>query len=349
MFKNISIQQVILLLTASLTGVIVLILLVFMTLGYLFVSSGLVWLIFITCLLLVNYIISKIIIENFVFRRIILIYKMIHTSQRTVREMKEDKLIHKSILSVKNDVVKWVEEKQLQIDQLTENEVYRRSLLGDISHELKTPIFSIQGYLFTLLDGGINDESINMKYLRRATANLNRLEKIVRNLETVHDFEMHKIELRKTPFDLKELIDEVIEDHMIMSDKHNVKLALKVGASKSYTVLADKERIRQVLNNLIANAIKYGIKDGLTTIGSYDMAEYVLVEVSDDGIGIEEEHLKYLFDQFYRVDKSRDRESGGSGLGLAIVKQILDAHDETISVRSTVGEGSTFAFTLKKR
>jgi len=272
---------------------------------------------------------------------------MINKSKKSLRT-DPDYTVNKSIDTVTDDVVEWANKKDTEIAQLNEMESYRRNFLGNISHELKTPIFSMQGYLHTLLEGGIHDERINVKYLQRAAANLERLESIVDDLEMINRLESGKIELSITSFDLKSLVKEVIKDMQFLTAEKDIKIKFKSGASNSYMIDADQEQIRQVINNLIVNSIKYGKEGGVTKIAFYDVDEGILIEVSDNGIGIKTEHLNHLFDRFYRVDAGRGRKAGGSGLGLAIVKHIVEAHNQTITARSTEGVGSTFGFTVKK-
>ncbi len=187
-----------------------------------------------------------------------------------------------------------------------------------------------------------------MKYLQKAASNAERLQNIVDDLEVISHLETGSIALDITEFDIRDLAKDVISDVQFQAAAKNITVELKDGADKTFNVRADRDNITQVLNNLVINSIKYGKTNGKTKIGFYDMDKFVLIEVSDNGIGIEEKHLKHLFDRFYRVDKSRSRTMGGSGLGLAIVKHILEAHNQTINVRSTLGQGSTFGFTLAK-
>jgi two-component system phosphate regulon sensor histidine kinase PhoR len=227
-------------------------------------------------------------------------------------------------------------------------EAYRRDFIGNVSHELKTPIFNIQGYLYTLLDGGLDDEKIRLAYLEKAADNVDRLEQIVEDLTTIAKLEEGALQLKWEKFNVAELAQEVLEDLSMMAAEHGVRLGLKEEQAKTFSVKADRERIRQVLTNLVTNSIKYGQSNGRTLIGFYDLETDILVEVSDDGRGIAPEHLPRLFERFYRVDYGRSRDAGGTGLGLSIVKHILEAHHQTIHVRSTVGVGSTFGFTLEK-
>ena len=194
----------------------------------------------------------------------------------------------------------------------------------------------------------LHDENINVKYLKRSAKNVERLITIVDDLETISRLESGQLVLDLQKFDIKELVSEVFETHEFLARKRNIALIFKEGANQSFMVKADREYIRQVLDNLVVNSLKYGKDNGLTKVSFYDMEKFILVEISDNGLGMEEKHLKHVFDRFYRVDKSRSREVGGSGLGLSIVKHIIEAHNQTINVRSSPGLGSTFGFTLEK-
>jgi two-component system, OmpR family, phosphate regulon sensor histidine kinase PhoR len=249
---------------------------------------------------------------------------------------------------VNRDVVNWAVKSRQEIDQLKNQEEYRKEFIGNVSHELKTPIFNIQGYILTLLEGGLEDEKINRDYLMRAERSVERMINIVEDLDTVTRLESRQLIMEFIRFDINEVAKEVAEMNDITAGSKNIQIKIKNRTDRPVLVYADKDRIRQVMNNLVVNSIKYGRQGGLTEIRWYDMEENILVEVSDNGIGIPSEHLPRLFERFYRVDKSRSRESGGSGLGLSIVKHILEAHNQTINVRSTKGAGSTFSFTLEK-
>lgn len=294
-----------------------------------------------------SYLIVRYLLEEYIFRKIKLIYKIIHDSKLTKNTTKVD-INATSIEEVNDEVVRWAENTEKEIASLKLLEQYRKDFVGNISHELKTPIFSIQGYLHTLLDGGLHDDAINTKYLKRATKNAERLQNIVEDLEIISNLESGKLILDIRKFDIKALVQEVILDLEVFAQEKGIHIVFKDGASQSFNVLADREKIRQVLNNLIVNSIKYGKENGTTKISFYDIDKNVLVEISDNGFGIKESHIKHLFDRFYRVDSSRSRAEGGSGLGLSIVKHIMEAHNQTINVRSTYKVGSTFGFTLRK-
>lgn len=288
-------------------------------------------------------------VKRFIYRRIKLIYKNIHRFKLSKQDKFTPDDINGNIIEeVEREVSEWVEGQERELQDLKKLEVYRRNFMGNISHELKTPIFNIQGYIHTLLDGGLYDENINLKYLNRAARNSDRLQVIIEDLDAISKLESGELVLELQNFDIKELVTEVFEELEIMASENDINLMFKDGADRTFVVDADRENIRQVLVNLITNSLKYGKKEGHTKVSFYDMDKYVLIEVSDNGIGIAPEHLDHLFDRFYRVDTSRSRALGGSGLGLSIVKHIIEAHQQTINVRSTRELGSTFGFTLAK-
>lgn len=350
-FKNITVRQIALLLTGFLSFLFILAFNMLIFLDDIFGHRVINILIVAGTALLACFFLVRYVLERFVFRKIKLIYKIINESKRNPNmDNKVFNIDEFSIESVNEEVAEWAKKKESEIAYLTDLEDYRRSYLGNISHELKTPIFSIQGYLHTLKEGGLYDETVNMKYLDRALSNLDRLEDIVMDLETINKLESGAEELSIETFDIKELALDTMKDLEVMADQKNISFKLKEGATKSFNVKADREKIRQVFTNLFSNSIKYGSEQGgLTKVGFYDMADKVLIEVSDNGVGIDGDHIKHLFDRFYRVDKSGSRHRGGAGLGLAIVKHIIEAHQQNINVRSTPGIGSTFGFTLKKK
>ncbi|HLP95348.1 MAG TPA: ATP-binding protein [Saprospiraceae bacterium] len=288
-------------------------------------------------------------VRYFIFRRIKLIYKIIHR-QKLPSEFRAGNLdMTKNVLDdVEREVGEWAAKQESELEELERLATYRRRFIGDVSHELKTPIFNVQGFIHTLLDGALYDSNVNLQYLQRAAKNIERLQMIVEDLETINKLEAGQMILDLQEFDLHDLTDEVYADLEMRAHERNIRLTYKEGANQRFRIRADKESIRQVLMNLVHNSIKYGKEGGLTKISFYDMETYVLVEISDNGIGITPEHLSHVFDRFYRVDKHRSREAGGTGLGLSIVKHIIEAHKQTINVRSSVGQGSTFGFTLEK-
>ncbi len=299
----------------------------------------------------VSFIVYKYILDKFIYEKIRLIYKTIHQLKAPRREQKTAILSKTDIIEQTNiEVVEWAEKKTREIDDLKKLEAYRREFLGNVSHELKTPIFNIQGYVLTLLDGGMEDPAINRKYLERTEKSVDRMISIIEDLEAISKFEAGEMELKMERFDIVALCNEVVDLLEIKAEKKNIRLFLAQNYENPIYVSADRFRIQQVITNLVVNSIKYGTENGRTKISFFDMDENILVEVTDSGTGIPREELPRVFERFYRGDKSRTRKSGegGSGLGLAIVKHIIEAHNQTINVRSTLGIGSTFAFTLKK-
>ena len=289
-------------------------------------------------------------LEKYIYQKIRLIYKTIYNLKRqkgvTVEKREYE---YNTIESVNQEVLEWGEKKKLEIEQLKKNEAYRRDFLGNIYHELKTPIFNIQGYVLTLLDGGLEDPNINREYLMRTEKSINRMIAIVEDLETISNLETSQIEMRMTKFDIVELAREVFEFLEIKARKKKKEFYLAEKYDRPITVEADKKWIRQVLVNLLDNSIKYGAKkEGRTKVSFFDMDENILIEITDDGPGIAPEELPRVFERFYRTESARNMEKSGTGLGLAIVKHIIDAHDQTVNVRSRLGVGTTFGFTLKK-
>jgi two-component system phosphate regulon sensor histidine kinase PhoR len=288
-------------------------------------------------------------IEIFIYRKIKLVYKNIHSLKvRRLDPKPSDFDMSDPINEMEKEVRGWAEDESKEIEQLRTMERYRKEFLGNVSHELKTPIFNIQGYINTLLDGAIDDPEVTIRFLKKAAKSTDRIASLVEDLESISQLESGFLTMELEEFDINELIHDVFESLSMRAAEKNVRIDFKEGCDVPFMVEADKDRIRQVIINLLVNSIKYGKENGYTLVGLYDMDENILVEVTDNGIGIEEEHLPRLFERFYRVDKSRSRDAGGTGLGLAIVKHIIEAHNQTINVRSTKGIGTTFGFTLKK-
>ncbi|NJK97478.1 MAG: sensor histidine kinase [Bacteroidales bacterium] len=252
------------------------------------------------------------------------------------------------VSSVESDVSHWALGKSKEIDQLKQLEKYRREFLGNVSHELKTPIFNIQGYILTLLDGGLEDTSINRQYLERTEKSINRLISIVDDLESISGLEAGELKLNMEVFNIVTLVEDVYEMQEMLARRYNVKLLFGKGHEKVIKVFGDRKRIVEAINNLVVNAIKYSKPGGSITVLFTDIVDQVMIEIIDTGIGIAEKDLPRIFERFYRVDKSRSRDQGGTGLGLAIVKHIIEAHQQTIRVQSKHGEGSTFTLTLDK-
>jgi len=296
-----------------------------------------------------SYFIALAYIKKYIYRKVKLIYKTIHQHKVSPQEKNAPIDGASNVMEdVEREVNEWAQRQEDEIEKYKSWAEYRRKFVGDISHELKTPIFNIQGYLHSLLDGGLEDTSVNMSFLQKAIKNVERLHTIVEDLSAISRLESGELILEMQVFDIKALAEEVMEDLEFKAQNRNISLELKDGASQSFRVRADRESIRQVFTNLLHNSIKYGKPGGRTKVGFYDMDKYILVEVADNGIGIAAKHLPHVFDRFYRADKSRSRAQGGSGLGLSIVKHIVEAHKQTINVRSTQELGSTFGFTLEK-
>ena len=264
------------------------------------------------------------------------------------RALKKVALNEDILGNVNREVMDWQQNRSDEIEELKKLETFRKEFLGNVSHELKTPVFNIQGYILTLLDGGLNDPSINKDYLMRAEKSVDRMISIIADLEAISQFETGELELDMECFDIVMLVKDVFEAQKFKATSKGIMLSFRDGEEKPVSVYADKFRVRQVLTNLIVNSISYGKEYGETKIKFYDAGENIMIEMADNGIGISNEHLPRLFERFYRADKSRSRDQGGTGLGLAIVKHILEAHGQTITVMSTEGVGSVFSFTLKK-
>lgn len=286
---------------------------------------------------------------NFIEARLKPIFKIIRdVPVEEVKRAKEWHRINPLNFDVNTEVTKWATHKQDEIKRLKELERYRKEFVGNVSHELKTPIFNIQGYILTLVEGGIDDPRINLLYLKRTVKSIDRMISIVEDLESINKLESGELTLNKENFNLTRMVEDVFEiEHMIAKER-KIKLVLANKNDKSVMVYADKKRMMEVVSNLVINGIKYGKKDGSVTVSFYDLNDQVMVEVKDDGIGIDKEQLPRIFERFYRVDKHRSREQGGTGLGLAIVKHIIEAHEQTINVKSQVEFGTTFNFTLHK-
>lgn len=292
--------------------------------------------------------ISRYLIRRFLYSKIRMLYKTIHDTQFIDREF-VDKVKTIDILDeAEKEVREWSEGRGSLVMQLKRQEEYRKEFIGNVSHELKTPIFNIQGYILTLLDGGLEDENINRSYLERTEKSINRMIGIVKDLESISKLEYGELKLVPERFNIIESINELVETQEMRAQKHKIKIQFAQCNSVAKYVEADKKEIYQAMVNLVVNSIKYGKQGGETQIEVMDMDDKLLIEIRDNGIGIEKDNLPRIFERFYRVDKSRSRNMGGSGLGLAIVKHIIDAHKQNINVSSTYGEGTSFTFTLNK-
>lgn len=298
--------------------------------------------------LVTSYLVFYYLIERFVYSKIKLIYKLIHNLKlgKDLKDALGEYVSADPINDVEQEVKEWARDKKTEIDQLKEQEKFRREFLSNISHELKTPLFAIQGYIEVLQDGDIEDPDLSKRFLEKASNNVDRLASFIKDLDAISKLESGEIPVKYEKFDLVELINEVSDSLELKSKKYNITVHFKEKYKTPTWVNADREKIRQVLVNLLGNSFKYGKNPGNTYIKTFQLHDQILVEITDDGIGIEEKYLPRLFERFYRTDKSRSRDIGGSGLGLAIVKHIIEAHEQTITVRSTENIGSTFGFTL---
>ena len=294
-------------------------------------------------------IISLYIIKAYVAYKLKPIYSMVLSRHVHTTEI-VDELKDKHVENISEELTAWADDNDQEISRLKQSEAFRKQYLGNVSHELKTPIFNIQGYISTLLDGGLEDELINRKYLERAEKSIDRLINIVNDLDTINKLENDMNRIKMESFDIVALTKEIAEQLEMEAAKRNITISVKGADSlpSPFQVMADKHFTGQVLVNLIINSINYGKEGGSTRIRFRDMLDKILIEVEDTGVGISKEDMPRIFERFYRVDKGRSREQGGTGLGLAIVKHIIEGHGERISVRSELGKGRTFAFPLKK-
>ncbi|HEV3224652.1 MAG TPA: ATP-binding protein [Puia sp.] len=299
-----------------------------------------------------SYLLIQLTLEKFINRKIKLIYKFIHQTKATRKEEVYFKYIlpKKSIDEVREDVERWGNKQMEEIELLRKNEAFRKEFLQNLSHELKTPIFAIQGYVDTLLNGAMDDQNVRKRFLENTERNVERLVNLMNDLDEISKLERGELLLLKENFVIQDLIREVFESLSINMQEKKMRTGIKKGCEYPTLVFADKEKIRMVLLNLVENASKYGKQNGniIASVYSTD-GKHVLVEVTDDGIGIEEEHLQRIFERFYRTDSARSRDKGGTGLGLAICKHIIEAHGQPIHVRSTPDVGTSIGFTLESR
>ncbi len=285
-------------------------------------------------------------VEHFIYRRVKRIYDDISLLESSPMRSKP---VMTDMATLTRELEKFARDKKLEIETLKVQEEYRREFLGNVSHELKTPLFTVQGYLLTLLDGAMNDKSLRKKYLQRAEKGVERLIYIVQDLDMITKMEVGDLNLNYTRFNIVELIQNVFDLLEMKADSKSIILMFDMKYIKPIMVYADQDKIQQVVTNLVMNSIKYGREDGTTEISIEDLVNNkVIIRVKDNGEGIEQKHIPRLFERFYRVDKSGARTEGGSGLGLAIVKHIIEAHDEKIYIESNFGQGSEFSFTLEK-
>jgi two-component system phosphate regulon sensor histidine kinase PhoR len=298
---------------------------------------------------ILSYSISYYLIEEFVYRKIKLIYKFISQTKATKREefYAQELLPPKTIDEVGEEVERWAEERKVEIERLQNNEEFRREFLMNLAHELKTPIFSAQGYIETLIDGALQDPNVNQAFLQKAARGLDRLSDLVKDLDQISQIESNQVPISKQNFVIQDLIRDVYEEFSQKAAKKEIRLIIKKGCENDIYVHADRAKIKQVLVNLVENSINYGKVHGETNTGIYlvDVHE-VFIEVTDNGMGIQEDMVPRVFERFFRTDAARSRNEGGSGLGLAIVKHIIEAHNHTVTCRSTPDVGTSFGFFL---
>ena len=291
------------------------------------------------------YLIFYFLLKQFISTRLSQIYNSIQLSQNT--NLASNNSIDTLMDKAEIEVAKWKNDRNFEITRLKEQEQFRREFLGNLAHELKTPVFSIQGYIVTLLEGGLEDKKINRSFLERAEKATDRMASILDDLDQITKLEVDELKNEIRSFDIIEVIKETFESLEILAKSKDYKLKFAKEYSAIF-VMADRTKIGQVFSNLFANALAYGIEKGTCTITLTQIEEFIEIEVSDDGPGIDQEHHNRLFERFYRVEKSRNRHEGGSGLGLAIVKHIIESHGHTIYLKSEFGVGTTFYFNLKK-
>lgn len=298
---------------------------------------------------ILSYFIFSFTLKRFVYRKLKLIYKFIYEIKTTKTENEEQKRIisGKSIEEVSKDVGQWATKKKEEILNLQQNEIFRKEFLSNLSHELKTPVFAIQSYIETLLDGAIDDKKVNVQFLQKAAKNTDRLINLLKDISLISEIESSELKLSCQKFIIQDLAKDVFDELSLKAKNKGISFKIKKGCEEPIKVVADREKIYQVLANLFDNAIKYGKEDGTITVSFYNIDDKkALIEVSDDGLGIDKDHLSRVFERFYRTDKARSRKEGGTGLGLAIVKHIIEAHNQTINIRSKPNVGTTFGFTL---
>lgn len=282
-------------------------------------------------------------LEHFFFKKIQEIYKDISPTDFPSKSMLKDE----NMESFSQRLRSFALNRKIELDFLKDQESYRREFLGNVSHELKTPLFTIQGYVLTLLDGALKDKKLLEKYLKRTSKGVDRLIYIVKDLDLITKIESGTQTIESKPFNIIETIENVFELLEMEASKNTIKLVFDRAYPKPILVFADEERIQQVITNLVINSLKYGVSKGTTEISLEPLYDKkLLVRITDNGEGIDKEHMPRLFERFYRVDKTRSRDQGGSGLGLSIVKHIIEAHQEKIFVESELGVGSDFSFTL---
>ena len=285
-------------------------------------------------------------VERFIYRRVKKIYDDLTLLESASLRRQP---ITTDMGTLTKEIDKYARDKKLEIETLQVREEYRKEFIGNVSHELKTPLFTVQGYILTLLEGGIKDEKLRKKYLLRASKGVERLTYIIKDLDMITKLEVGDLSLHKESFDIVKLVQNVFDLFEMKAAKKHITLTFDIDYLEPIMVYADKERIQQVLSNLIVNSIKYGRTKGTTEVSIENLIKNkAIIRVTDNGEGIAKANLQRLFERFYRVDKSGSRKEGGSGLGLSIVKHIIEAHEEKIYVESELGVGSEFSFTLEK-
>lgn len=285
-------------------------------------------------------------VERFIYRRVKKIYDDVSLLESTTFR---SEAVTTDMKTLTNQVKKFATDKKLEIETLKIREEYRREFLGNVSHELKTPLFTVQGYLSTLIDGAIEDKKVRKKYLERAEKGVERLVYIVEDLDLISKLELGDVNLELKKFNIVALVQSVFDLLEMTADKKNIILMFDSKYNKAIHVFADQKKIQQVISNLVMNSIKYGKINGTTEVTIEDLVdEKIIVRIRDNGEGIEKQYIPRLFERFFRVNKSGSRSEGGSGLGLSIVKHIIEAHGEKIYVESVYGESSEFSFTLEK-
>lgn len=301
---------------------------------------------FAICVFTFSFFVIQYRVERFIYRRVKKIYDDVSLLESTSFR---NQPITTDMETLTKQVKKFATDKKLEIETLKVREEYRREFLGNVSHELKTPLFTVQGYLSTLLDGAIDDKKVRKKYIERAEKGVERLIYIVEDLDMISKLEMGDVNLELSKFNIVELVQSVFDLLEMTADKKNIILMFDRKYNRPVNVFADQEKIQQVLSNLIMNSIKYGKQDGTTEVTIEDLVDdKIIVRVRDNGEGIEKHNIPRLFERFFRVDKSGARSEGGSGLGLSIVKHIIEAHGEKIYIESEFRKGSEFSFTLEK-
>jgi len=296
-----------------------------------------------------SYLLILSIIQNFIYRKIKLIYKFINQTKASKKEEMYYNYIlpKKGMDEVREDVEAWAEQRSNEIESLKRNETFRKEFLQNLSHEFKTPVFAIQGYIETLLQGAMDNPETNKRFLEKTAKNTERLVTLLKDLDEISKLERGELKLHKQYFVIQDLTREVFENLFWKAEQKSISFSFKKGCEQPLTVFADKEKIRQVLNNLVDNSIKYGRIGGTVVASMYNTDDkIILIEISDDGMGINEKYLNRVFERFFRTNEGRGRDAAGSGLGLSICKHIIEAHGHTIHVRSKENVGTTIGFTL---